>query len=138
MPSNKASLNSASVRDLYVGKGLYTGTSASATYKIVKAANPLIIKGKTFKLKAKTLKRKNATVKASKAFTVKKKLNPCKLTYKKVSGNAKIKVSARGKVTVKKGLRAGTYRVKVKIAQKVSKNYKAKTIKSVTLRVKVA
>ncbi len=131
------SKNAGTYRLNAVGKGLYTGTSASATYKIVKAANPLKLKGKTVKLKAKTLKRKNATVKANKAFSVKKKLNPCKLTYKKVSGNAKIKVSARGKVTVKKGLRVGTYRVKVKVTQKASKNYKAKTFKSIVFRVKV-
>ena len=50
---------------------------------------------------------------------------------------AQIKVSAGGKVTVKKGLKRGTYRVKVKVSQRASKNYKARALKGVTLKVKV-
>ena len=60
-----------------------------------------------------------------------------KLTYKKVSGNKKIKVSKAGKVTVKKGLKKGkTYKVKVRITAARTSSYK-KAAKTVTLKIKV-
>ena len=39
--------------------------------------------------------------------------NPLLMTFKKLSGNSKIKVSSTGKVTVKKGLKKGTYKLRV-------------------------
>ena len=55
----------------------------------------------------------------------------------KVSGNAKIAVSKAGKVTVKKGLKAGkTYKVKVLVCAVGNKTY-APAFKTVTCKVKV-
>ena len=59
-----------------------------------------------------------------------------KLTYKKSGGNKKITVSAEGKLTVKKGLKKGTYKVKVKVTAAGNKNYKAGS-KTATVTVKV-
>ena len=120
-----------------IGKGLYKGTSAAAKYKIVRAKNPLKVTGKTVKLKASKLRARSLSVAKGKAFKVLKNRSFAKLMFKKMSGNAKIKVSTGGKVTVKKGLKPGTYRVKVKASQRASKNYKARTIKGVVLKVKV-
>ena len=52
-------------------------------------------------------------------------------TLEKVNAKAKkfIKVSSGGKVTVKKGLAKGTYKIKVKITAAATRNYKAKTLK---------
>jgi endo-1,4-beta-xylanase len=59
------------------------------------------------------------------------------LSYKKKSGNKKIAINKKtGKVTVKKGLKKGTYKVKVAIKAAGNGNYNAKTI-NVTFKVKV-
>ena len=87
--------------------------------EITKADNKVTVKSTSVK--------KNAKVKATAKFG--------KVTFKKVSGNKKIKVSKAGKVTVKKGLKKGTYKVKVKAAVAATDNYAGasatKTIKVV-------
>ena len=48
------------------------------------------------------------------------------ITYTKARGNKNITISKKsGKVTVKKGLKKGVYRVKVWVSAKGSANYKA-------------
>lgn len=59
-----------------------------------------------------------------------------KLTYKKLSGTSAIAVSSTGRFTVKKGLKKGTYRVKVKITAAARGNYNAGS-RTVTITVKV-
>ena len=77
------------------------------------------------------------TIKAAKAFKVTKNVSGGKVTYKKTSGAKKITVASNGKITVKKGLKAGkTYTVKVKATSKKTTNYKAAS-KTVTFKVKV-
>lgn len=98
--------------------------------KIAKAKNPMTVKAKTVKAKSA----KKTTVKATKAFKVKKAQG--KVTYKKTKGNAKITVSSKGKITVKKGLKAKTYKVKVQVKAKGNANYKSGK-KTVTVKVKV-
>ena len=114
------------------GKGNFKG-SVTATFKITKAS--IKISGKTISLKAKTVKKKNKSYSASKAFSVTK--NKGTVTYKKTKGNNKITVSGKGKVTVKKGLKKGTYKIKVKVSAAGDANHKkaAKTV-TVTVRVK--
>ena len=57
--------------------------------------------------------------------------------FKKTSGNAKITIAKGGKVTVKKGLKKGTYKVKVKVTKAATANYKVKTVtKTLTIKVK--
>ena len=59
------------------------------------------------------------------------------ISYKKASGNKKIIVNKKnGKITVKKGLKKGTYKVKVKVTAAGNSSYKAAT-KTVTVTVKV-
>jgi hypothetical protein len=48
-----------------------------------------------------------------------------KITYKATRANSKIKVSKAGKITVKKGLKKGTYKVKVKAKTAAGNGYKA-------------
>ena len=58
--------------------------------------------------------------------------------YVKKSGNAKITIAKKtGKVTVKKGLKQGTYKVKVKVKAAGTANYKASAWKVVTFTVTV-
>jgi hypothetical protein len=96
----------------------------------LKAANTMTAKGKTITAK----KNKTKTFKKSKAFSVKSAKG--KVTFAKKSGKAKIVVSKSGKVTVKKGLKKGTYKVKVAVTAAGNGNYLPKT-KVVTLKVKV-
>jgi len=120
---------------IVTGVGSYSGT-AKASFQIDKADNPMKAKAKKVALKAKKLKKKAQAVNAKKAFKVTKAKG--KVTYKKVKkGSAKqLKVSKAGKVTVKKGTKKGTYKLKVKITAKGNANYKAKS-KTVTVKVVV-
>ncbi len=115
------------------GKGNYTGTKA-ATFKINKAKNTLVAKAKTATVKYKAVKKKAQAVAVKKAFKVSKAKG--KVSYKKAKGNKKIVVAKNGKVTVKKGLKKGTYKVKVRIKAAGNANYKAIT-KTVTTKIRV-
>ena len=69
------------------------------------------------------------------AFTTK---GQGKLTYSKVSGNQQIAIDkTTGKVTVKKGLKKGTYQVKAKVKAAGNANFKASAWKTVTFTVRV-
>ena len=118
------------------GIGAYTGT-AKATIKINKAANPLAVKAKTVKVKFSAVKKKAQNLAVSKVITFSKK-GQGTLSYAKVSGNKKITINKKtGKVTVAKGLKKGTYSVKVKVKAGGNANYKASAYKSVTFKIKV-
>ncbi|MBR1532478.1 MAG: hypothetical protein IJ643_10520, partial [Eubacterium sp.] len=112
------------------GKVLKTETLA----KLPKKANTLVAKGKTATVKFANLKKKNQTVTQKNAFAISKAQG--KVTYKKASGNGKITVNSAGKFTVKKGLKKGTYKIKVKVTASGNTTYKAVT-KTVTVTIKV-
>ena len=117
------------------GKGNYAGTSAEATYSIAKANNPMAVKAVAKTVKAKKVKKKKQTVAGCVKFTKKAQ---GKVTYKKVSGAKKLSINAKtGKITVKKGTKKGTYKIKVRVTAAGNANYKAAT-KTLTLKVKVS
>ena len=99
--------------------------------KPVKKANPLYAKGKTVKVK----RNKKTVIKKSKAFTVKDAQGA--VTFKKSKGNRKITVAKNGKITVKKGLKKGTYKVKIKVTAAGNADYNA-AVKTVTVKIKVS
>lgn len=72
-------------------------------------------KGKTASVKYSTLKKKSVTISRQSAIS----LSGCEyrnITYKKISGNSKITVNSKsGSIIVKKGLKKGTYKLKVKV-----------------------
>ena len=88
-------------------KAVQTITAADAAVKDADKAAVAKVKGKTVKAKAK---------KATKSsLKVVKSESGAKSTFKKTSGNSKVKVYKSGKIVVKKGLKAGKkYTVKVK------------------------
>lgn len=138
-----------------VAKGL-----AAGSYKVVvtvKAAGDANYKAGsrdvTFTIsvgKAKpTVKAAKKTVSVKKAKVSKKKqvlksnikvTSDGKATYKSASKSKaakKFKVNKKtGKVTIPKGTKKGTYKIKVKVAVKAGKNYKAAT-KTITYKIKV-
>lgn len=115
------------------GQDKFTGT-ITKTFKITKGVNPIKVKAKTVTLKYSKVKKKSQKVAAKTAFTVSSAQG--KVTYKKVSGNKKITVAKNGKITVKKKLKKGTYKVKVKVTAAGNANYAAGS-KTVTVKIKV-
>lgn len=105
-------------------------TSSAATLKITKAAQKI-----TKAVTSKTIK--NAKLqKAAQSFSIGAKATSGKVTYKKTSGNQKIKVSTAGKVQVAKGLKKGIYKIKVQIKAGATTNYAAKT-QTTTIKITV-
>ena len=99
--------------------------------------NPLKVKGKTAKVKYAKVRKWTRSVKVSKVLKITPKA-PGSLEFVKVSGNKKITINkTSGKVTVKKKLKRGTYKVKVKVMSKGNATYKASSWKTVTFKIKV-
>ncbi len=118
-------------------KGFYKGTSDEFEFKINKHANTLKIKkGKTYKVKYSKLKKAKKTVAYSSVISFSSK-GQGTLIFTKKSGNKKITISKAGTVTIKKKLKKGTYKVKVKIIAAGNGNYKASATKTVTFKIKV-
>ncbi len=122
------------------------GTAADKKIKwtISKAANPLNISTKTATIKYSKLKKKSQKLAATKVIRFTNQLND-KKTYtlssaKKGSKSYKkyFKINkTTGKVTVKKGLKKGTYKLKVKVKASGNTNYNASAVKTVTFKVRV-
>ncbi len=114
----------------------YTG-SISKTFKITKRANTLAVKGKTATVKYKALKKKTQYLGVAMVIKVTNKGQGTR-SYVKVSGNKKITINKKtGKVTVKKGLKKGTYTVKVKVKAAGKGTYKESAWKYVTIKIRV-
>ncbi len=102
---------------------------------VVKKANTLKASAKKVTVKYSKLKKKNQTINVGKAMTVSNAKGT--VSYKKSSGNGKITINKKtGKITVKKGLKKGTYKVKIKVTAAGNATYKAAT-KTVTVKIKV-
>ena len=121
------------------GKPAFNGKTgsieASKDVTITIGANPMTVTGKTAIVKYTAVKKKAQTLKRYKVLTVKN--NKGTTTYTKKTGNRKILVNrTTGKVTVKKGIKRGLYKVTVSIRAAGNANYKALT-KKATFRIRV-
>lgn len=97
---------------------------------VVKKKQPMTVKAAQKKISAASLKKAK---KVLKAITVKN--NKGTVTYKRVSGSKKLTISSKtGKITVKKGTKKGTYKIKVKVSAKGNNTYKAGS-KTVTVKI---
>ena len=115
----------------------FTKTMKSAKGWVKKSANPLSVEGKTATVKYSKLKNKNQTLRAANVIKF-VKAGQGALTYAKVSGNKGITINKKiGKVTVNKGLKKGTYKVKATVKAAGNNKYKASLAKNVTFKVKV-
>lgn len=144
-PSNKIVLDKLKKGKKYEISLLYFTENGSRVYKgyayetvsdRIGLVNTLKAKGKTAAVQYSRLNKANQTIKRSKAISVKGAKGTVK--YKKLSGNKKISINGKnGNITVKKGLRKGTYKLKVKVRAAGSTKYKpaAKTV-TVTIKVK--
>lgn len=116
------------------GKGILKGTNRVA-FTIKKAPNTLRAAGKKPGVSASVLKKKKVVLSRSKAIQVTGAKG--KVTCKKITGSKKITVSSNGRITLAKGLKKGTYRIKVKVTAAGNSIYdkKSKTV-TVTITVK--
>ena len=121
----------------------YTGRK-DVYFNINKATNSLKVKGKTTSIKYSKLKNGKQTLSRAKVISITKK-GQGKLSYT-ISSAKKNNTSFKkyfsinkssGKLTVKKGLKRGTYKVKIKVKAKGNSNYKASKAKAVTFTLKV-
>ncbi len=99
-----------------------------------KKANKMKVTVKNKTVKTKKLKNAKVTVKA---ITVKKANGAVK--FSKIAGKSSNRLtvnSKTGKITVKKGTKKGTYKIKIKISAKGTKNYKPKSVTK-TIKIKV-
>lgn len=120
------------------GIDVVAGTDAAAQLEVTNGANlhneVEFVSAPTSKTyKAKKLK------KAAKSFTVKAEaLSGATVSYKLINANSKIKIDkASGKITLKKGLKKGTYKIKVKAWVNAGKGYAAADeTQAITIKVK--
>ena len=109
------------------GKGLYEGTvTKEVVLQIKKQAQSLK------KTKAKTVKYKKTKKKAQTIKLNVKSTGNGKLVYK--SSSKKIKVNSKGKVLIAKGIKKGTY--KIKVYAKGTTNYNKSKTKTIKIKVK--
>ena len=108
-----------------------SGTEAVCSVDVTKPAK-VKISANEISLKASDVMKKDQTIKADKAFAITKTTGD--VTYIKTKGNKKIVVSKNGKITVRKGLKKGTYKITVKVNASGDMNYR-KTSKTVTVAI---
>ena len=98
----------------------------------LRAPNPMTVKAVTKAVKVKKLKKSSL-----KLSSLKVKNAEGKVTYKKVSGSPQLRLNAKtGKVTVKKGTKKGTYKIRIRTTAAGNKYCKKKTVTR-TARVRV-
>ena len=84
--------------------------------------NPIKVKGKKLTVKYPKIKKASRKYKAKQYLSIKKAKG--RLSFKKVKGSKYFKVNKKaGKLTIKKGLKKGSYIIKVKVTAKGNENY---------------
>ena len=100
-----------------------------------KKANPLSVTAKTTSVSYAKLRKSTQYLKVSKVLAVSNAKGT--ITYTKLSGNSKITINKKtGKVTIKKGLKKSSYKVKVKVTAAGNSTF-AKGSKTKTFTIKV-
>ena len=119
---------------ILTGLGNYSGTKA-VTFSIAKAGNTLKVKGKKLTVKWKKVKTKSLKLAVSKVIKFTKK-GQGKLIFKKVKGDRRITIHKKtGKVTIRKGLKKGMYKVTIKVQALGNRNFKASKAQKVTFKI---
>ena len=111
------------------------GFEAAGEVTVTKASQKITFKGKTISVKAGDLKKGDKKIKIAKAAKIKKAFG--KKSYAKKKGDKLITVNKKsGLITLKKGLKKGTYKVKIKLTAKGNKYYR-KGSKTATVTIKI-
>ena len=94
----------------------------------------MTINVKPISIKETKTKKKKQTIKASKVFSIKNAQGM--ISYKKKSGSKKLSISNTGKITIKKGTKKGTYKMKVTVTASGNNIYNMDA-KIITVKIKV-
>lgn len=114
--------------------GDYSG-SQLLSFKIVKAANTLLVKGKTVKVSRAKVKKAKQVIARAKAIAIARAQG--KLVFAKVAGSKRLSINKKtGNITVAKGTKKGVYSITVYIGTAGNTNYN-KVIKAVKVKVVV-
>ena len=105
-------------------------------FELPKLDNPMTVSPKTAAVKYSKLKKKAQTLKVGKVLTIKNAKGT--ISFKKLNGNKKININkTSGKVTVKKGLKKGKYKIKVLVTADGDDTYlKGTETKTFTIKVR--
>lgn len=91
-----------------------------------KKANTMKVKKKDVSVSAASLAKGKRVIRRAKAMSIKKAKG--KLTFKKLKGNKKITINKKtGNITIKKGLKKGTYKIRIKVRAAGTSKYRSKS-----------
>jgi hypothetical protein len=106
---------------------------STMTLEITKIANKVNFASKTTIYHIKKAKK----LKKAKSFPLKATATKGEVKFVKISGTKKLKINESGKVTVKKGLKKGTYKIQVKAYVDGTANYaSAEQIQTIKVKIK--
>ena len=118
------------------GYGDFEGTTTK-TFKIAKAQNTISIVAKTLNVPQTLIK---AQKKGLNTYLFADANEAPKISYKLLSvpkkAGKKIKLNSKGRLTLMKGIKSGTYNIKVRVTAAATKDYK-KATKTVTYKIVV-
>ena len=128
-------VNAGTAKAMVTFKGNYEGVGV-VDFVIGKAAQPMTLKAKLATVKYTKVKKKAQTIAIKKALTFTTAAEGT-VTYAKKGGSAKVTINKKtGKLTVKKGTKKGTYKIRVSVTASGSANFEAGS-KTVTLKIRV-
>ena len=115
------------------GIGSYTGSATVkfSIYKDTRSKQPMTVKVDTVTLKKKN---KKQTIKKSKVFSITNAQGA--VSFEKKSGSKKLSINKKGKITVAKGTKKGTYSMKVVVTAAGNSYYQSGS-KTVKVKVKI-
>lgn len=100
-----------------------------------KAANPLSVQGKTARIKYRKLRKKTQTLNITDVVRF-NMIGEGAMTFAKASGNKKISVDNNtGRITVKKGLKKGTYKVNIVMKAAENEDYEESPVSAATFKI---
>ena len=112
-------------------KNNYKAATKTVTIKVAKAAPTIKVKTTSANVRYANLRSR------AQVFSLGASVNSKgKLTYKKVAGSSAISVASNGRVTVKKGMKKGTYKAVIRVYAGAKGNYNS-GYKTVTVTVRV-
>ena len=110
--------------------------SVTVTIKVVTASNPMTVSANTVDLSIEDVETTDAEIAVSDALNISKAKGT--VTYKKTIGSEGVSVDpSTGRITLDKGLPAGTYKVEIKVSDSGNSKYKSGSrLVIVTIKVK--
>jgi hypothetical protein len=125
--------NAGTALAVITGKGKYTG-SRIVSFTIHKGPQSFTVSTKIPAVKASKVAAKKRNINTAKTFRIENAHGV--ISYKKISGSNKLSIGAGGRITIKKGMKKGTYKMKVKVTAAGNENHEEGS-KVVTVRVRV-